>query len=108
MIRETWVFPSDGGPCFKKGEGYRQSQASRGITIMPDLPDFVSTVDGKRYSGRAGLREHNRVNQVTPVEDLRGLPTLMTNSDTRGAQAIRADKADRKGLIIRQVNQHVR
>ena len=43
-------------------------------TIMPDLPDFISPIDGRRYSGRAGLREHCAAHNVVPVSDLAGLP----------------------------------
>ncbi len=75
---------------------------------MGDLPDFVSPVDGKHYSGRAGLREHNLRNNVVPVADLKGLPYLQTNSDIRSPQERKRDAENRKSLIINQVNQHVR
>lgn len=42
--------------------------------VMGDLPDFVSPIDGKVYSGRAGLREHCRIHDVVPTADLKGLP----------------------------------
>jgi hypothetical protein len=72
------------------------------------LPDFVSPLDGKLYSGRAGLREHNKRHDVVPVADLKGLPYLQSNSDTRSTQEKRADAADRKQQIINQVNRYVR
>ncbi len=37
--------------------------------IMPDLPDFVSTVDGSVINGRRGLREHNKRHNVTNPAD---------------------------------------
>lgn len=37
--------------------------------IMPDLPDFVSTVDGRVIHGRRGLREHNKELGVTNPSD---------------------------------------
>lgn len=37
--------------------------------IMPDLPDFVSTVDGSVIHGRAGLREHDYKHGTTNVAD---------------------------------------
>jgi hypothetical protein len=52
----------------------RSGGHSPGFTIVPDLPDFVSPIDGKRYSGRAGLREHCATHNVVPVADLAGLP----------------------------------
>ncbi len=57
--------------------------------IMPDLPDFVSTVDGSVIHGRAGLREHNRRHNVTNPADFKGTwekfqkkrEALMTGTD---------------------------
>lgn len=36
---------------------------------MPDLPDFVSPIDGKVVHGRRGLREHNKFHKVTNPAD---------------------------------------
>lgn len=44
------------------------------IGVMPDLPDFVSPIDGKTYSGRAGMREHCARHDVVPTAELKGLP----------------------------------
>lgn len=41
---------------------------------MPDLPEFRSPIDGKVYSGRAGLRDHCARHNVVPTADLKGLP----------------------------------
>jgi hypothetical protein len=106
-IKETWVFPHNGGEPYRKGERMPY-EAPRGVTIMGDLPDFVSPVDGRAYSGRAGLREHNLRNNVVPVADLAGLPYLQTNSDTRSERERKQDAQMRKSIIINQVNQHVR
>lgn len=38
---------------------------------MPDIPDFISPVDGKVVHGRAGLREHNKRNNVTNTADFK-------------------------------------
>ena len=106
MTRECWVYPDD-GPPYRKGE--RPPGSSPGYaTILPDLPDFVSPIDGKLYSGRAGLREHCKTHDVVPNADLKGLPTLMSNSDTRSPEQKRADAANRKQHIINQVNKHYR
>lgn len=42
--------------------------------VAPDLPSFVSPIDGKTYSGRAGMREHCAKHNVVPTADLAGLP----------------------------------
>lgn len=52
------------------------------------------------------MREHNLRNNVVPVADLKGLPTLRTNSDMRSSEQKRQDAAARKELIIRQVMGH--
>jgi hypothetical protein len=36
---------------------------------MPDIPDFVSPVDGSIVHGRKSLREHNKRNNVTNAAD---------------------------------------
>lgn len=41
--------------------------------IMPDLPDFVSPVDGRVVHGRAGLREHDKRNGTTNIADYKGV-----------------------------------
>lgn len=50
---------------------------ARRLAIYGDLPDFVSPIDGKTYSGRAGLREHCRLHNVVPTADCAGLPTTL-------------------------------
>lgn len=108
MIKESWVYPSDGSAPYRRGERPTTMSVSRGPTILPDLPDFVSPVDGKHYSGRAGMREHNLRNDVVPMADLQGLPLLTTNTDTRSTSQKRADAETRKRLIIQQVDKHYR
>ena len=57
-------------------------------TILGDLPDFVSPIDGSVVSGRAGLREHCRRHDVVPTAELKGLP-LKPMVDTRVDPAYR-------------------
>ena len=42
--------------------------------IIPDIPDFVSPIDGSVVRGRAGLREHCKRYDVVPTNELKGLP----------------------------------
>ena len=49
--------------------------------IAPDLPDFVSPLDGTVVSGRAGLREHCLKHNVVPMQDLKGLPPMTMNRE---------------------------
>jgi len=107
MSRETWVYPSDGSPPYLKGSR-PEVELRYGYTILSDLPDFVSPIDGRLYSGRSGLREHCKRHDVVLNEDLKGLPTLTTTSDTRSQDQRRADAAARKQLIINEVNKYGR
>ena len=106
MARTSWIYPTDGSPPYEKGT-YHASLPS-GVMVMPDLPDFVSSVDGKLYSGRAGLREHNLRNNVVCNADLKGLPVLTTSSDQRTPEQRREYAQTRKQVIIDQVNRHWR
>lgn len=76
MARSRWIYvdgvaiPADDHEALAKARGH----ADGAPRVMPDLPDFVSPIDGKRYSGRAGLREHCAKHNVVPTADLAGLP----------------------------------
>lgn len=113
MTRYTIVFPP-GKPSYVKGSpddphvnGTAAPQGA-GPMIMGDMPDFVSPIDGKSYSGRAGLRDHCARHNVVPNAELKGLPVLQTNSDTRSSEQRRADAAERKRHVINEVNKHYR
>lgn len=43
-------------------------------TFIPDIPDFVSPIDGTIVRGRAGMREHCKRHNVVPTNELKGLP----------------------------------
>lgn len=107
MTRESWIYPADGSPPYRKGEEPPSSHTRR-VTILPDLPDFVSPIDGKTYSGRAGMREHCAKHDVVPTADLKGLPYLTSQTDTRSPEQKRADADHRKRTIINEVNKHDR
>lgn len=56
---------------YRNGEMVEKATVQREATpmLMPDLPDFVSTVDGRVVHGRRGLREHNKELGVTNPAD---------------------------------------
>ena len=64
-------------------------------TIYGDLPDFVSPIDGKTYSGRAGMRDHCARHDVVPTADLKGLPV--------GHQPVAPDRAGIRQELIKQL-----
>ena len=107
-VRETWVFPSDGSPAYRRGEEPPRVASKAYPAFVPDMPDFVSPIDGRRYSGRTGMREHNKRHDVVSNLELKGLPTLTANSDTRHPQDVKRDKQARIEQVARLVNQHYR
>lgn len=106
MTRRSYV--QIDGVLYEKGTEPHRSSSRQGPTVMPDLPDFVSPIDGRLYSGRRGLRDHCDRHNVVPNADLKGLPTLTASSDQRRPEDVRRDKTARKEQIIRLVNQHYR
>jgi len=108
MIKESWIFPADGSPPYKRGERSYTEPSDKRPFLTPDLPDFVSPIDGKLYSGRAGLREHCKRHDVVPNAELKGLPYLQMTSDMRDSQQVKRDQVARKQQIINQVNKHYR
>ena len=77
MARCTYVYTPD-GRSFLKGspeyEAYLGEKYGQASYISPDEGDFVSPIDGKVYSGRAGMRAHNARHDVVNNRDLAGLP----------------------------------
>jgi hypothetical protein len=79
MARKSWV--QINGVLYDKDEPLPQEaleamrSGPRGPSIMPDLPDVVSPIDGSIIRGRAGLRDHCARHNVVPTEELKGLPT---------------------------------
>jgi len=106
MTRRSYV--QIDGVLYEKGTEPRREPGRAYPSVMGDLPDFVSPIDGKSYSGRTGMREHNARHNVVPTADLKGLPPMPATGDTRHPQDIARDKAARKERVIHMVNQHVR
>ena len=73
MTRQRWIYKADGRVIDASHDTYDPGPA--GPAIISDLPDFVSPIDGKLYSGRAGLRDHCAKHDVVPTAELAGLPT---------------------------------
>ena len=99
MTRRSWVFIN--GEMIPKEDYHDPGPTHRGV--MPDLPDFVSPIDGKSYSGRTGMREHNARHNVVPTADLSGLPVRSMNQPL---QLSKQEKAVRKEALIHAVNTH--
>lgn len=81
MARRSFV--QINGKLYERGvDVIPEIEVRRSASVAPDLPDFVSPIDGKTYSGRTGLRDHCARHNVVPTADLKGLPTRMPNQIT--------------------------
>jgi hypothetical protein len=101
VARSRWIYKAD-GTVINATDG---TATRNGVAIMPDLPDFVSPIDGKLYSGRAGMREHCQRHNVTPVADLAGLPPKPTHWESEPS---RREVEARKQQIAQIVNHYER
>jgi hypothetical protein len=82
MSRKSYI--QIGGILYEKSS--LAAEEARCATVRGDLPDFVSPIDGKTYSGRAGLRDHCQRHNVVPTEELRGLPPKPMNLNLEPSQ----------------------
>lgn len=102
MTRKGWVYHAD-GTVTEKGAGRTEAQGSAGPAIFGDEGSFVSPIDGKTYSGKAGMREHNRRHNVINNRDLVGLPYQTTAStyvpDRKAIRSSIVETMRRKGYL---------
>lgn len=105
MSRKGWVYCDDGRVIEKGTPEHHEYLAKRnsGIFFVPDDESFVSPIDKKVYSGRAGMREHNAKHNVVNNRDLKGLPTLTTHRppppDTEARRQAIIETMHRKGYM---------
>jgi hypothetical protein len=78
MARFRWV--QINGKLVPADEVTAHEQA--GPTILADLPDFRSPIDGSIVRGRAGMRDHCARHDVVPTAELAGLPFKRTYQET--------------------------
>lgn len=96
MTRKSWIYTPEGKALEKGSDEYYEYLGNKNscAAIIPDEGAFVSPIDNKEYSGRAGMREHNRRHNVVNNRDLKGLPTLTTH------QEYKPDRAAIRGELI--------
>ena len=103
MARKRWIqiglelIDAEDYAALAKARG-TQEGTKASFHIMPDLPDFVSPIDGKTYSGRTGMRDHCARHDVVPTADLKGLPTRLPLGMSKESNRARKEE------LIRQVN----
>ena len=96
MARRRWVYDKEAGELVEVGLDYVAEPRTPMPHVIPDLPDFVSPIDGRRYSGRAGMREHCQIHNVVPTAELKGLPPKPS------VQEYKPDRAAIKETLIRE------
>lgn len=94
MTRKAWVYTPD-GRCLEKGSPEHAQylgEQNGGPLVFADEGEFVSPIDRKVYSGKAGMREHNRIHGVINNRDLAGLPIMRSATEYKPDRAaIRAE-----------------
>ena len=87
MAKSSWVVnPEPPYNLIPKHEYQRPVKA--GYHIMPDMPDFVSPIDGKIVRGRKGYRNHCKEHKVTNSSDY----TEQWKQQTKERQQIHSNK----------------
>jgi hypothetical protein len=108
MTRKRWIqiglelIDAEDCEALAKARGAQEGTRAH-FTVMSDLPDFVSPIDGRVYHGRTGMRDHNARHDVVPTADLKGLPTKIPVD-----QQSKDYKQARKERIIHEVNRNWR
>lgn len=105
MARSRWIYingeaiPANDHGALERARGHA-AESRDGVRVLPDLPDFVSPIDGKQYSGRAGMREHCTRHNVVPVADLAGLPPAGTVTPiVRDRQTVERNKREIAAIL---------
>lgn len=105
MSRRGWIYTPDGRVIEKGTAEHAEYLSGKSQTFMiaPDEGSFVSPIDRKVYSGRAGMREHNRIHNVVNNRDLVGLPPLTTHRpppvDRKAVRGAIVDAMKMKGIL---------
>lgn len=98
MARRSWVYID--GVAYERGVDAIPERDIPSRVLSPDLPEFRSPIDGKMYSGRAGLREHCARHDVVPTADLAGLPPKSTQREiVRSREQIAQNKRTIANII---------
>ena len=103
MARSSWIVnPEPPYNLIPKDEYYPKRE--RGLMVMPDLPDFVSPIDGKVVKGRKGYREHCREHNVTGMSDFKETWKQQAK-DRKGFTKSRPERDKRLAAITRAYDQ---
>lgn len=109
MARQSWIYTKEGVALLKGSpecDEYLARRDTKHPAVFGDEPDFVSPIDGRVYSGKAGMREHNARHDVVNNRDLKGLPVGFAGrapepspSERREMRRAIEEAARRKGYL---------
>lgn len=103
MSRKGWIYHADGTVTEKGVRGAEAPATPQIPFFVGDEGEFVSPIDGKTYSGRAGMREHNKRHNVVNNRDLQGLPYEQVRRDVppdrRAVKQALIETMKRKGFL---------
>jgi hypothetical protein len=81
----------------------------KGPTILADLPDFRSSIDGSIVRGRAGMRDHCARHDVVPNQELAGLkPRVFGQGVTLSPQEREARKRTMYQILDQRYHNHIK
>jgi hypothetical protein len=83
VTRKSWIYTSDGRVFERGSPEHMEYEGSKTYSprVFGDEESFVSPIDRKVYSGKAGMREHNARHQVVNNRELAGLPVMKSASE---------------------------
>ena len=106
MARFRWIMIN--GELIPADEVTAKNE-SKGPAILPDLPDFRSTIDGSIVRGRAGMRDHCARHDVVPNQELAGLkPRTFGNGVTVSPQEREARKRTMHQILDQRYHNHLK
>jgi len=100
-----WIYTPDGRRIEKGTSEHMEYLGAKpmGPSVFGDEEVFRSPIDGKLYSGKTGMREHNRRHDVVNHRDLVGLPQDIRQAapppDRRAIRQAVIESAKRKGYL---------
>ena len=102
-MKQGWIYTAD-GRVIQKGtaehDAYVADRAIDAPLVFGDEGVFVSPIDGQAYSGKTGMREHNRRHDVINNRDLAGLPVGVDPARARRHPRPRTPRAPPSDLSL--------
>ena len=102
MSRMTYVIRD--GKLVEKHLAEPLFQDSLAPAVLPDIEPFISPIDKTVIGSRAALRNHCKIHDVVPTEELKGLPPRLANPEYK---LTKEQVRERREYIAYQVDKHM-